>query len=64
VELDPLLPQPIEVVFAGVLVATVLFAAYAIIKMVTRQWTVGIGLTLIVLTLFVSFGGAVLPSAV
>lgn len=63
VELEPLLPHPIEVVFAVAIVVTVLFAAYAIIKMVTRQWPFGLGLSLIVFALVVPFGGAVLLAA-
>jgi hypothetical protein len=65
VELEPLLPHPIEVVFAVAIVVTVLFLmiAYAIIKMVTRQWPFGLGLSLIVFALVVPFGGAVLLAA-
>lgn len=63
VELTPLSPHLAEVVFSVAALVAVLFAAYAIRKMAIRQWPVGFGLTLILLTFVVPFGGPVLLAA-
>ena len=46
-----------EVLYSLAFMTRVVFAVYAVIKMVRRHWPAGFGLTLILLTLIVPFSG-------
>lgn len=59
-EMTPIAPSPLEVVYAVATVIALLFAAYAIRKMAKHDWPVGFGLSLIVFTFVVPFSGPVI----
>ena len=58
-ELTALAPSPLEVVYSVAAVVALVFAAYAIRKMVKREWPVGFVLTLVLFTLVVPFSGPI-----
>ena len=59
-ELNPLAPSPFEIVFTGAALVAVLFTGYAAVRMTRGQWPVPFGLTLVLLTFLVPFGGPIL----
>jgi hypothetical protein len=59
-ELTPLAPRPLEVVYTVASVVALIFAVYAIRKMVKREWPVGFGLALILFTFVLPFSGPVI----
>ncbi|KQT94304.1 hypothetical protein ASG49_05280 [Marmoricola sp. Leaf446] len=55
----PLAPTGVEVWFAVAAAVAVVFAGFAIWKLVRHEWSVGFALTLVLLTFVVPFAGPV-----
>lgn len=63
-ELNTISPHPIEVVYSVASLVAVVFTVYAIRKMAKREWTVAAGLTLILMSFVVPFGGPIIVLAI